>query len=346
MTEEAAALLITRYANGLRHELELLGASEITDLVSEVVSMLREASAGDLAKAAAEIDKLGPPSDLARAILEERGLPTGTPAASWWRLGVAAPIDILVGLAAPVAAACFALASTVVGAPMTENDAVVRLGAAVVSMAAIAFTGAVAWSYWKPWREGGTRLTVGMTLAGISIVRVGGTRSVVLTSDLERAKLAHGVRSRAAAIVWVVIAISILVWGGSFLLQTADTGNPSVERLAGDAAVQQDMVRSSIDGFYQGLIDPATADPEWPTAWMDPAGLGVEPLSSVLDRARTPQLKSYRIVSMTSPEPGLWDVVIEEQRDTLHEVKMTLGLRIDWGVGYMGPSWVIRDYVQ
>ncbi len=346
MTEETAALLITAYANGLRRELELLGATETTDLVSEVVSMLRDASHGDPEVAAAEIESLGSPEELARTILEQRGLPSGTPAASWWRLGVAAPVDILVGLAAPVAAACFALASTVVGAPMTENDAVWRLVASVFSMAAVAFTGAAAWWYWKPWREGGTRLTVGMTLAGISVVRVGGTRSVVLTSDLAKAKLAHGVRSRAAAVAWVLIAVWMLVWGASFLLQTADTGNPSVERLAGDSAVQQDVVRSSIDGFYAGLIDPAGADPSWPYAWIDPSGLGVEPLDSVLKRARTPQLKSYRIVSMSSPEPGLWDVVIEEQREAVHRVSMTMGLRVDWGIGYMNSTWIIRDYVQ
>jgi len=41
----------------------------------------------------------------------------------------------------------------VVGTPDTEGEAVFRLIAAACSMAGVALTGAMAWNYWKPWRE-------------------------------------------------------------------------------------------------------------------------------------------------------------------------------------------------
>ena len=346
MTDERAALLITAYAEGLRRELALLGASEITDSVSEIVAMLRDASEGDPEAAAAEIDRLGAPEELARTILEQHGLEpgTGTPAPSWWRVGVAAPIDILVGLALPLAAAAFALAFTVVGAPATEGEAVFRLIAAACSLVGLALTGAMAWNYWKPWREGGTPSTVGMTLAGISVVRLGGTRSIALTADLKSAGLAHGGRSRAGSIVTLVLALGILVWAASFVLTTADTGMPNVERLAGNAESQRAQVTDTLTSFYESLIGPVEGDPGAPARYLNPNGLGVEPLASALERMATPRLTSYSIGSMTSPEPGVWVVTVDEYRGKPRTMLVTMGLSMDWGVGYIGTTWTVLDY--
>ena len=346
MNEEDAPLLITTYADGLRRELTLLGASEVTDLVSEVVAMLRDASEGDPEIAAAEIENLGPPEDLARTILEQHGLKAGvgTPTPSWWRLGIAAPIDILIGSALPVAAACFALAFTVVGAPATEGEAVFRFIAAVCSLVGVALTGAMAWGYWRPWRDGGAHLTVGMTLAGISVVRLGDTRTVALTSDLKSAGLVHGARGRAGSIVTLVLAVGILAWAGSFVVASADTGVPNVDRLAGNAASQQAQVRDTLSSFYGSLIETGTSDPGAPAKYLDPNGLGVEPIATALERMRTPRLRAYSIGSMTSPEPGIWVVAVDEQRDAPRTMLVTMGLSVDWGVGYVGTTWTVVGY--
>ena len=54
-----------------------------------------------MVRAFAEMDRLGKPSQLAAALLQERGLAPGEgiQAASWWRMGVAAFMDVFVGLA-------------------------------------------------------------------------------------------------------------------------------------------------------------------------------------------------------------------------------------------------------
>jgi uncharacterized membrane protein len=349
MTDERAALLITAYANGLRRELELLGASETTDLVSEVVSMLRDACEGDPEVAAAEIENLGPPEEMARTILEQRGLKTGpgTPAAAWWRLGIAAPIDIIVGFALPVASALFALSFTVVGAPASENDYLIRLILGAFSIAAVGLTGAMAWGYWKPWRTGGTRLTVGMRLAGISVVRVGGTRTVALTSDLQAAGLAHDRGGKLGSIVTLVLAVALLTWAGTFIIRGADTGLPNVEVLAGDATSQEDQVRGTLDTFYGALIDPTQADSSWPSNYISTNGMGAVSMDAVLRFMRTPQLRSYTIGSVTSTEPGVWRVAVDERRVTgLRRVLVTMGLRMAWGPDYLGTSWVVVDYKE
>ncbi len=347
MTDDRAALLITAYANGLRRELELLGASETTDLVSEVVSMLRDASEGDPEVAAAEIESLGPPEEMASTILEQRGLKTGpgTAAASWWRLGIAAPIDIVVGFALPLASALFALSFTIVGAPTSESDYIARLVLGAVSIAAVGLTGAMAWNYWKPWRTGGTKLTVGMRLAGISVVRVGGTRTVALTSDLEAAGLAHDRGGKVGSVLTLVLAVALLAGAGTFIIRGADTGLPNVEVLAGDVTSQQEQVRGTLDTFYSGLIDQSQTDSSWPSNYISTNGMGATSMDAVLRLMRTPQLKSFTIGSMTSTEPGVWRVTVDEQRVTgVRPVLVTMGLRMDWGPDYQGTTWIVVDY--
>jgi len=344
MTDERAALLITAYADGLRRELSLLGASEITDSVSEIVAMLRDASEGDPDAASAEIDRLGPPEELARTILEQHGLHTGpgTPAPSWWRLGVAAPIDILVGLAAPAAGVALAVSVFASwGADGAVN--VMSVIAGLVACIAVVLTGTMAWRYWRPWREGGRSTTVGLTLTGISIVRVGATRTVALTKDLATAGLDHARYSRLGTVLTLVVALAVLAWSATSLAGSALAAS-GVDRLVGNASAQQGQVRVSLDDFYAPLVDPSVTDARWPSAWIDPAGIDGESLDSVVARVRSPQLRSYRILSMTSPSPGVWVVTVEEVRTTTRAVLVTMGLRANWLPGGVSSTWTIIGY--
>lgn len=346
MTDERAALLITAYADGLRRELALLGASEITDSVSEIVAMLRDASEGDPEVVAAEIENLGPPEELARTILEQHGLHTGpgTPAPSWWRLGVAAPIDILVGLALPISSAFFAVALAV-GSAGSETEYVIKMGLSALAIVGSVITAIVAWRYWEPWREGGTHNTIGMTIAGISVVRVGSTRTIALTSDLKAAGLAHGGRNRIAATLVAVVTFLILASALTFLVQSADTGYPKVSVLAGDTASQQEQVRSRLDGFYQGLIANPTPDAAWVADYVGVNGMDAPQMRSVIADMATPAFLSYTVRSIDSPEPGVWVVKVDEKRaGGIRAMTVTVGLRTQWGPGYLMPTWTVIDY--
>ena len=351
MTDERAALLITAYAEGLRRELALLGASEITDSVSEIVAMLRDASEGDPETAAAEIDRLGPPEELARTILEQHGLHTGpgTPAPSWWRLGVAAPIDILVGLAAPAAGVAFAV--SVFGAWRAGGDDPAMSAVwALVACIALVLTGAMAWTYWRPWREGGRSTTVGLTLTGISIVRVGGTRTVALTQDLASAGLDHARRNLAGTVLTLVLSLAVLAWSAGSMAaalaqRSADAGAVSVDLLVGDASAQEGAAGRTLEDFYAPLMDPSLMDSSWPTDWVDPAGIDGEPLASVVRRMRVPGLQGYRIVSTSNTRPGVWAFTVEEQRAaSSRTVLVTFGLRAEWTPDDVRTDWMIVGY--
>jgi uncharacterized membrane protein len=101
-----SADLIEGYIARLKAELDFLGAAEAHELVSEVRSLLVDAAGDDAERAAAEIAKFGEPAELAAGILAERGLSAdgGMTPADWWRMGIAAPIDIAIGLSVPLAA--------------------------------------------------------------------------------------------------------------------------------------------------------------------------------------------------------------------------------------------------
>jgi hypothetical protein len=346
MTDERAALLIAEYANGLRRELALLGASETTDLVSEVVAMLRDASEGDPEVAAAEIEKLGPPEELARTILEQHGLKTGpgTPAPSWWRLGIAAPVDILVGLAAPSAGIAFAIG---VFGSLQQGDGVPAIRAvwAGVAIAVLALTSSMAWTYWRPWREGGRSTTVGMSLAGISVVRIGGTRTVSLTKDLKAAGLAHARPNRVGTVLTLVIALAVLAWSVSAIATTAVSGAADIDRFAGGMAVQETSVRETVIAFYAQAMDPSNSDPSWPWTFIDRIGVTEEPFATLAaeSRAKVPVLGVIK--ETVNASPGVWKVTVEERGTTTRTVVLMLSLRVMWDpVGGTSSSWVISDY--
>ena len=59
---------------------------------------------------------------------------------------------------------------------------------------------------------------------------------------------------------------------------------------------------------------------------------------------QTPRLTSYSIWSMTSPEPGVWVVTVDEYRGKPRTMLVTMGLSMDCGVGYIGTTWTVLDY--
>lgn len=193
------------YLARLRAELVAAGAPDADDLVAEIRSLLTEAGGGDPAGTAAELERLGDPSDLARGILSERGLDAaeGLPPGIWWRLGVAAPVDIAIGLSLPLAAALPIYALAMSGEPRVAS----------IAMAAALSLAVLAWPFflWRPWRRGGGMLTPGMSLTGLAIVRAPGSWRLARIAELEAMGLAP--RRRIALAVAVAIVAAVLLVG-------------------------------------------------------------------------------------------------------------------------------------
>lgn len=200
----SASEIIDSYLAQLRMQLEVAGAVDIDDQLAEIRSYLTEAAEGDADAALAEVERLGDAGELARGMLVEArhdagaGLPTGT----WWRMGIAAPIDVLIGLSVPVASVVPLLALARSGEPRWVAVVLaVALGAAVL-----------AWPFfvWRPWQQGGMALSPGMTIAGVAVVRTPGFWQVVRVEDLGTMGLAPR-RRISAAVILVVFALVLMV---------------------------------------------------------------------------------------------------------------------------------------
>jgi hypothetical protein len=162
---DTASRAVETYVARLRAELVAAGAEDADDLVSEVRSMLTEAAGDDATSAAREIERLGEPAELARGIMAERG-PDGAgglPPGVWWRLGVAAAIDLVVGLVVPAVAAVPLVLFGLRAEPHVFG---------VIEAVALGLV-ALAWPFfiWRPWRRGGRSLSPGMTLTGLAVLR-------------------------------------------------------------------------------------------------------------------------------------------------------------------------------
>jgi uncharacterized membrane protein len=154
---------MTRTANGLidaylqKLELELigLGAAGADDVLAEIRSLLVEAAADDPDRAETEIARFGDPAELAVGMLAERGLSPegGMSAAAWWRMGVAVPIDIAIGLSVPLAAL---YPTWFIGRLMLAGGA--QLWVFLVCLVAFALGGVWwPWYVWRPWRTSSPR---------------------------------------------------------------------------------------------------------------------------------------------------------------------------------------------
>ena len=342
MNARTSAELIEGYIARLKSELAFLGAAEADDLVAEIRSLLVEAAGDDPDLAAAEIDRFGEPAQLAAGILAEKGLSPadGMSTAEWWRMGIAVPLDIVIGLSVPMAVAM----------PVYQIAATAEPRVWAIALALVAGAVALVWSWWvwRPWRTGGPRLTAGMALTGLAVVRAPGFRRVVRSRDLE--SLGMRPSSRAALIGLVTLAVAIVMLGvlgiELFVTLTAAPNEALVfEKIAGTRAQQREQIVGRLDLMYESLVRSGS-------------NVGGEGYVSVLAlpnyealilRAQREKIVSYEIGEPTRLSVGAWKVpVIEKTAVGTHGLVFTMTLRIliqpgdETGYGY-GGDWEIYE---
>jgi len=216
--KRSALEIVEGYLSRLRLELAAVGTRDTEELIAEIRSLLVDAARDDPEVAAVEIERLGEPAELARSILAERGLDVsaGISSGVWWRLGFAAPIDLSIGLALPLAAA-YPLYSLYAVAQLNEQSA-----ASIVIVLVLALV-VLAWPVyiWRPWRRGGQTLSPGMMITGIAVVRAPGFWRIVRIKELKEMGLAPR-RHVKMAVVMTLIAIVLFL---SVLLIVRDVGS-------------------------------------------------------------------------------------------------------------------------
>jgi hypothetical protein len=333
MSARTSAELIEGYLARLAAELDFLGAAETRELVAEVRSLLVEAAGEDPDRAAAEIARFGQPVELAAGILAERGLTAdgGMTPADWWRMGIAAPIDIAIGLSVPLAAVVptYAVwqAAGVISWPFT-------LGVTLF------FAGTLIWPFyvWRPWWVGGRRSSAGMALTGIAVVRAPGFRRVMRTSDLAGMGLPKPTRGWVSGVAALLIAAALLSFTGGWIRSMVSTISPDAwfQELAGPDAEQESAARSIADYIYTGLVNG------WPEQGPDAvSGFAVGTCEELALRAKKDGLLSYTIGTPTRLGPGVWDVpVVEKTRRGNRTVTITANLRVLVKVQGWDPDWV------
>jgi hypothetical protein len=323
---------------------------ESTDLVYEVRDMLLDAAREDPAKAFAEMDRLGKPTELAATLLSERGVTSdrGIASASWWLLGTAAAIDILVGMALPIAVLVNVYGQTwqaLVGVqPLASaGDRLTAIGIGVLLFGLAAW---FAWRSWAPWRDGGERPTVGMALTGIAVVRIGGARAVARAADLAAAGLHPAVRSKTSSAAWLVLSLLVLWW--SLWMVSAGALDPSggdaVYRLAGPVSSQENAVTQATSQLYESATAAATSNRTWPPM----ANASVrESIIAHLAEWNT-NGGGYEIGDATNVAPGVWTVTVNESKPGQtgpRRATLTWGLRVQWLPESQPQStYVLLDY--
>jgi len=352
----AAALAIERYIAGLREELALLGTAESGELAREIRDMLTDAAREDAELAFAEMERLGEPAELAATLLAERGVSAsaGIPTAAWWRLGTAAVLDIIVGVAAPLLIAVGSWSLVPLALDSLWPQGIVVL---IAIVGALGLTLSLSWQYWLPWREGGRATTPGMALAGIAVLRIGDTRTVASISDLRRAGLAlPTVKATSPGVIAsVLLAVLFVIWAFSAASGGAldPSGSGVVARYAGSADNQKDMIRQFVEQLYEaasgvGADWPAVSERDFttpphlsPTATLSARFSGTDVNGGV----------GYSIVSMVTEAPGVWTVKVAEApaHGSARTVFLTYVLRIEWARFATGErprtDWVLTDYV-
>lgn len=194
------------YLARLREELTAAGASDVDDLVAEVRSLIADAATEESGGVPAVLARMGEASELAHAILADRGAEplVGLPSKVWWRLAAAAPLDIAIGVSVPLAAVV-----PLVNLARTSGQPAAVALAVVLGAVSLAWP----WYVWRPWRRGGRSLTPGMALAGIAVVRAGDTWRLVPLEELAALGLAMRRRSIVAlAVVVAALALIGLAW--------------------------------------------------------------------------------------------------------------------------------------
>ncbi len=312
MTRSASDLIET-YLKDLRGELESAGAVQTDDLIAEVRSLLIDAAGGDPTRADGEIARFGEPAALAQGILEERGLDLskGMSSGVWWRLGVAAPIDIAIGLALPLAAALPIYLSARFGQPR----------AASIGIAIAAGLGVLAWPFyiWRPWRRGGRALSPGMTLTGLAVVRAPGSWRLARTGELASMGLAPRRRMGLALVITLIAALLLaggsavgLDFSGAWLASAAISAGLSAAPIGGTPLEAQ--FQSVADQVYGGLGN--AKEMGGPAAAMQYVAIEAGPALTPL-RERIVDRKIGAVLAGTPIQvsPGVWTVEVEEYRE-------------------------------
>jgi hypothetical protein len=349
MSVQTARQIIEAYIERLQSELTFLGTAESGDLVAEIRSLLVDASGDDPVRAAAEITKIGDPAALAASILTEKGLSPaqGMSTAEWWRMGVAVPLDIVVGLAVP---AYVAVAAYIFAEFARQSPWALLFGAST-------FAASLLWSWyvWRPWRTGGARRTAGMVVTGLAVVRAPGFRRVVRSRDLA----ALGMRSPALGAVFGIASLGVaalmLVWIVFGVYQFVNNPFPMTE-LANDAAFfekaadrsgdQRQQARQVLEIMYDSLI-------QFGENYMGDravAGQTLDAYEAVVLRAQKEKISAYKIGELTKVFVGVWKTtVVETTSKGTHTVEYTLAMSLDFRPDLNGQpfdyttSWTIED---
>jgi hypothetical protein len=353
----AAAIAIESYIAGLRSELALLGSAASTDLVYEVRDMLLDAARDDPERAFAEMQRLGAPSALAATLLQERGIGAagGIPSAAWWRFGIAATVDILIGFAAPAAVLVFLVVPVwqkiMESLPGVELPR--RAGEIGIVLALLALSVVLSWRAWEPWRVGGRSSTAGMALAGVAVVRLGGSRTVVRRSDLEAAGLdapAPGGLVMSATIASVILA-ALLLWGAASSVSAGSLDPSGADIVARFTTPQQASYEIQITSATKQLYGAAEMGGQsWPVISND--GLDAAALKDSLVKrfaqTDTAVTNDVTIGTPTGIGTGAWTVQVAEtpKGGAARTVLLTWGFRLEWTGGDSGPSadWILIDY--
>jgi methionine-rich copper-binding protein CopC len=295
----SASEIIESYLSRLRSELTAAGAEDTDDVVAEIRSLLTEAAGDDAQAAEAQTERLGEPAELARGILAERGLDpaTGMASGTWWRLGIAAPVDIAIGLAVPLAAALPLYVVGWFGQPRAMSIAIAVVLGAV----------ALAWPFfiWRPWRRGGRSLSPGMTLTGLAVVRAPGFWRLVRIEELR----AMGLAPRRRVGTAVFVAIVAVDFGGSWLAAAAISAEFSGKTVGGGVPIDKQL-ESVITQVYVGLTGAPGPDFSSAQSYVSPEGsLNLQPLWARIAE------KDIRTVRLQKPEqikPGVYRVEVTE----------------------------------
>jgi hypothetical protein len=349
-----AALAIERYVDGLRAELSVLEPAESAELTREISTMLIDAARRDPERAFAEMERLGEPWHLAASLLAERGISAdgGIPTASWWRMGIAATVDILIALAFPAAVMISVYKSawqSIAGPYAGEVGSYQTVMSFVLVAALLGLSLTLSWRMWAPWRTGGPTATPGMALARISVVRLGGTRTVVQDSDLAAAGLATPKRSLLSAAVSVGISLLIVSWSLGLVADGAldPSGQGMVARLAGTLDEQKTTVEESVAGLYDAAMTPDSDSRNWPEMSRDGFDDGFR--AELMQRMgqNSDSGAGYSIGGAVNSAPGVWTVrVTEDGKDgARRDATLLYTLRIDWNIsGFPEPAWVLMHY--
>ncbi|MDO8949625.1 MAG: hypothetical protein Q7V61_03800 [Actinomycetota bacterium] len=339
MSDRSAETVITSYLAGLRVELTGIGAADADEIVTEIGALLREAADGDADRATLEAAKLGDAAQLAAGIVAERGMDAsgGLTTSEWWRLGVAATIDITIGLAVPAAAAVAAL---VLGGNLQPPVAGVLWAAAILGVSLL-----WPWYVWRAWRTG-SGASAGMTLTGVAVVRAPGFRRIVRSDDLASLGLRSPRRNVVAAVAITALAAALLLAVGTIAAVQAQEASiiSAFELSGGDEAAQRSGAQRAVADLYEALIGGHEQVGSFVTG---PASAGVLTIKSRTDTG------VVRGVDLAEPErlaPGVWTVAVHELEAgdvPAGRLKMTVNRRIVIQPrGAIAGDWVITDITE